>query len=246
MATANVYGANRGQQPQSPAEVAQDQLRALKLGLDLQTYQIYKRAPADWTNQHKAQFDPATGKFNIPNMVPGALQSNAGAPVTGPGGFILAAGSTPDKPIDLSTLDLVESPSEKWQREHASDALPGAPAPTAPSPAMTPQSAAATAADLRTHPGWRTPASPSTAGFDALNAKYAAQNTFLPPYLQGGQQGSPPNTNAPQPGAVAPGMPAMTQPVAPTNPFGIIEKSPIPLPAYLRNRQRKPGIMAYG
>lgn len=239
MATANVSGMSRGAPQQSPAEIAQDQLRALKLGLDLENYQRYKRAPKDWTNQHQKNFDPATGKFTFTGMVPGALMSNGG-PVIGPNGMILAAGFTADKPIDLNSLTLVETPSEKWQREHTAGDAPSSPPaqPTSTPPTNTAESRAAGAATYQqqlkeqraafdaTHPAnfkgtqinyTGSLGEPAPAGsFGDPNATYnfpKPAGNFLPPYLQPGQsgQGQPTqaNTNVLAPGAVAP----VTQPV---------------------------------
>lgn len=143
---------NTWEDSQTPSEVAQDQLRALALGLDLETYQVYKRNPNAFRspgNVYSKFFDSATGKYNIPGKTPGALMSNGG-PVTGPNGEILAAGSTMGKPIDLGTLTLTKTPSELWQESHAAgNFLPpylqsnttqtpnGVPTPTTP-PAQTP------------------------------------------------------------------------------------------------------------
>lgn len=94
----NVSAYNR-----SPEGARQNQLRAQAMGLDLKEYELYQRSPTNYINQHRENFDPATGVFKIPNVTPGALISNNG-PVRGPNGIILAAGSTAANPLDLATI----------------------------------------------------------------------------------------------------------------------------------------------
>ena len=91
-------------QAPSLVETQQKQLLAARMGLDLAGYQQYALNPARFMQQYGQYMDPATGVFKIPNVTPGALASSGGATL-GPNGMVLAAGSTPDKPIDLSTIE---------------------------------------------------------------------------------------------------------------------------------------------
>lgn len=168
----------------------QNQLKAQAMGLDLQQYEFYKRHPADYINQHKQFFDPDTGKFRIPDVVPGALISNGG-PVLGPNGMVLAAGSSPTNPVDLSSVKPV-SPIEG--AGHSTDTsawitqnLGGTPATSAVSPQKAGQSQRVTDADIDASQtflfGAPIPRDPNRVLLEQPDT--GAQN-FLPPYLQPG------------------------------------------------------------